>query len=60
MVMTATRMGKSSKRYRSRDEENLKLSSKRRRLMKYDEDGDNVYNRKGCMDSYSYDNHSER
>ena len=59
--MTATRMGKSSKRYRSRDEDSsMKLSSKRRRLMRYDEDGDNGYDKKGCMDSFPYDKHSER
>ena len=60
LKMTATRMGKSSKRYRSKDEDSFKLSSKRRRLMKYDEDADNGYDRKDCVESFSYNKHSER
>ena len=60
MVMTVPRMGKTSRRCRSREnDEYYKISSKRRRL-RYEDSYDCGYEVNRSNDSYSYDKHSER
>nr|XP_002122993.1 dual specificity protein kinase CLK2 [Ciona intestinalis]XP_018667219.1 dual specificity protein kinase CLK2 [Ciona intestinalis] len=57
--MTVTRMGKTSRRYRSREnDENYKYGQKRRRVEKYDDYYEDTYGPKRCNDSYSCEKHS--
>ena len=58
--MTASKMGRSSRHYRSRDDDDYYSSAKRRRVMKYGDDYSNGYDVKKHTYSCSYDKHSER